>query len=1200
MPIKTGNLVEPPFARRSTDVRGLRTVDLTTVRRMAILCLLGVLALLDRSVILRGQTIVPSDTTSPRATRQAPGIPRAVAQIDQVSGGVGALVQLDGSSSTDPDSLPLNYHWTLVQGPVGSAARLTGDASVNPSFIPDRRGEYLVQLVVDNAAQTSHPDVVQVTVPNTPPVAKAGRDRLAGVGDSVLLDAGESSDADGDPLTYQWAFVSRPAGSRTRLSAPDTSTPSLLADKPGRYVVRLVASDREDSSGDVVNVDIAERAPAANAGADQTAVVGALVALDGSGSADIDGHRLKYTWRFAARPEGSSATLSGRRSVRPSFVVDMPGDYVVDLVVDDNLTESAVDSVHISTRNSAPVADGGRDLTAREGQTVRLDGSGSSDVDGNPLTFSWTLVSKPSRSNAILGDSRAANPTLSVDRRGTYEVHLVVNDGSADSAADIVRVAVANTPPVSAAGFDQRVERGATVTLDGSASTDVDGNELTYAWALTTVPDGSAAVLSDAAAVSPTFKVDVSGTYIAQLLASDGTAISRPDTVVVTTDRVSPVANAGFGQTVRAGQVVLLNGSASSEGDGARLTYQWSLVSKPAGSAATLEAATTAGPSFTSDKAGDYIVQLIVNDGTSNSPPDTVVVTTKNSVPVSDAGKNQRDVPVASSVGLDASASFDADGQPLTYSWSLLARPAGSLAAISDPTGAAPTFAADVAGEYVAQLVVSDGVVDSVPDTVLIRTKGRPSDGGRTDRTVDSSATAQVDSGTSIGTAALPTVTVLSSDAAASEDGPNPGAFTVARTGDMAAALIVRFTLAGSAANGTDYTTLALAVSIAAGASSAVVRITPTADFLLEGSETVSLTLAAGDYTVGTPNRATVTIADGLLKNGATYRGSISRAGEIDAGRFTAAAGTSIIVSIGEVGVDSAFLPWIRLLDPNGVLVSAANNWGTLAAQFQVVAPLTGMYTVRVASADIGNNDTGTYLLTTVRVPGALTVAPGDQGGRLTNGGNHAGTIHVGDLDPWTVTAAAGESIVVSIGETGVASALVPWIRVFGPTGAPVFNGNNWGALAAQVQVTAPTAGIYTVVVSTQDVGNDASGTYVLTVVHPVGALTVSAGDQGGALTKGATHAGTIHAGDLDPWSFTTVAGQVISLTISDADVNTAFVPWIRVFGPTGAPVFNGNNWGDLGATVRVAAPATGKYTVVISTADSGNDATGRYLLTQK
>jgi hypothetical protein len=1161
--------------------------------------LLAALALLAHSVTLRAQTTVPSVAARPGANRQPPGIPQAVARIDQASGGAGTVVKLDGSSSEDPASLPLNYHWTFVQVPVGSTATLTGDATVNPTFIPDRRGEYLVQLVVDNAAQTSRPDLVQVIVPNTPPVADAGHDRVAGVGGSVLLDAGRATDADGDALTYRWAFVSRPVGSRTRLSAPDTSAASLLVDKPGRYVVRLVASDGEDSSADVVNVDVPNTAPAANAGADQTSVVGALVALDGSASADVDGHRLKYTWSFAARPDRSGATLSRRRSVRPSFVIDVAGDYVVDLVVDDGLTKSAVDSVRISTRNSAPVADGGRDQTARVGQTVRLYGSGSSDVDGTALTFAWALVSKPLRSNAMLSGGRTANPTFKVDRGGTYQVRLIVNDGSVDSTVDIVRVAVANTPPVSSAGFDQRVARGATVTLDGSASTDVDGDELTYAWALTTVPDGSAALLSDTAAVSPAFKVDVAGTYVAQLVASDGITISRPDTVIITTDGVVPVANAGVGQTVRAGQVVLLNGSASSDADGDMLTYQWSLISKPAGSVAALEGATTIGPAFISDKAGDYIVQLMVNDGTSSSAPNTVVVTTTNSVPVADAGKNRIDVPVRSSVGLDASVSSDADGQQLTYTWSLIAKPARSLAAISDPTAATPAFVADVAGEYVAQLVVSDGLVDSVPDTVLIRTKSQPTDGGRLDQTVDSSATAQLDSGAGIGTAALPTVTVLPTDATASEDGPNPGAFTLARTGDTAAALNVRFTVAGSATNGSDYTAVALAATIPAGAAAAVVRITPTADLLLEGNETVILTLAAGDYTVGAPNRATVTIADGMLKNGANYRGPISRAGETDLGRFTAAAGSSIVISIGEVGVNSAFVPWIRLLDPNGAVVSGANNWGALAAQFRVVAPLTGTYTVLVASADTGNNDTGTYLLTTVRVPGALTVSPGDQGGPLTNGGNHAGTIHVGDLDPWTVTAAAGESILVSIGETGAASAFVPWIRVFGPTGALLVGGNNWGELAAQVRVTAPTAGTYTVVVSTNDSGNDASGTYVLTVIHPLGALTVLPGDQGGALTKGATHAGTIHVGDLDPWSFTTVAGQVISLTISDGEANAAFVPWIRVFGPTGALLVGGNNWGDLGATLRVTAPATGRYTVVVGTADSGNDATGRYLLTQ-
>jgi hypothetical protein len=343
----------------------------------------------------------------------------------------------------------------------------------------------------------------------------------------------------------------------------------------------------------------------------------------------------------------------------------------------------------------------------------------------------------------------------------------------------------------------------------------------------------------------------------------------------------------------------------------------------------------------------------------------------------------------------------------------------------------------------------------------------------------------------------------------------------------------------------------------------------------------------------------TVTSGDqgGLLTNGGNHAGTI-HVGDLDPWTFTAAAGESVVVSIGETGAASPLVPWIRVFGPTGAIVTNGNNWGELAAQVQVTAPAAGTYTVVVSTHDVGTDASGTYVLTAVRPRSALTVTAGDQGGPLTNGGNHAGTIHVGDLDGWTVTAAAGESIVVSIGETGAASALVPWIRVFGPTGAMVTNGNNWGELAAQVQVTAPATGTYTVVVSTHDVGTDASGTYVLTVVHPVGALTVSAGDQGGALTKGATHAGTIHVGDLDPWSLLAVAGQVISVTISEAGTNTAFVPWIRVFGPTGAIVTNGNNWGDLGATVGVTAPATGKYTVVVATADSGNDSPGGYLLT--
>ncbi len=1195
MPNRTGHHAAPTSAHSAGRVRRLRTFAGVFVGRVGVACLFAALALPDRPAT--GQTIAPAGGVSVEANGAARRNPLAIAGISRVSSGVGVPVQLDGRLSDDPEGVSLNYRWIFVEVPAGSTAMLSGAATENPTFIPDRKGAYRLQLVVDNGRQTSDPDVVELTVPNTPPVAKAGADRVAVMGGTVRLDAGKSSDADDDALTYQWSFISRPAGSRRALSGAGTSTPSFLVDRPGRYAVQLVASDGEASGVDVVNIDVANTAPVADAGADQTAAPGAIITLDGSRSTDLDGDRLTYTWSFVSRPAGSAATLSGRRTVRPTFVVDVPGRYVVGLIVHDGQAESALDSVSVSTGNSAPVASAGPDTTAQIAQTVRLSGRGSSDVDGNALTFSWAIVAKPAGSTATLSGGRTLSPTFQADRRGTYEVGLVVNDGSLDSAMDTVRVAVGNTAPVASAGTDQHVERGATVVLDGRGSTDVDGDVLTYSWALTSVPDGSTAMLSDPSAITPTFEADVAGMYIAQLVVSDSTRMSVADTVSLSTGRVAPIASGGLDQTVRRGEVVLLNGSASSAADGGALTYRWSLISRPGGSVATLTGATTIGPSFTPDLPGDYIVQLVVNDGAQNSAPESVVVTTTNSVPVADAGPTQVDVPVGSTVALDGSVSFDADGQALTYRWALIARPDGSMAAIGNSGVATPEFTADVAGAYVAQLVVGDGAVDSAPDTVLIRTDA--TDAAGADQTADSSATAQPEPDADSGLAALPVVTVLATDASASENGPVRGTFTVTRTGPTTAALSVAFTLAGTARNGTDYTNVPLTVTIPVGAATAVVRITPTTDTLIEGNETAILTLAVNAaYTRGTPNRATVTIADGTLVNGLNYTGSISRAGETDVARFTAAAGSSIIVSIAETGANSAFVPWIRLLGPSGAIVAFGNNWGDLAAQFQVTAPTTGTYTVQIASADAGNNDTGNYRLTTVRVPGAVRVASGDQGGAVTNGGNHTGTIQVGDLDPWTFTATAGQAIIVDIGETGANSAFVPWIRLFGPTGAIVAFGNNWGDLAAQFQVTAPATGAYTLVVSTADAGNDASGTYTLTVVRPVGAPVVSAGDHGGPISNGGNHAGTIHVGDLDPWTFTATAGQSIIVDIAETGANSAFVPWIRLFGPTGVIVPFGNNWGDLAAQFQVTAPATGAYTLVVSTADAGNDASGTYTLT--
>src|SRR5207237_1237364 len=108
-----------------------------------------------------------------------------------------------------------------------------------------------------------------------------------------------------------------------------------------------------------------------------------------------------------------------------------------------------------------------------------------------------------------------------------------------------------------------------------------------------------------------------------------------------------------------------------------------------------------------------------------------------------------------------------------------------------------------------------------------------------------------------------PTVTVAATDANASESGPDSGTFTISRTGSTGSALTVNYTLSGTAQNGSDYQQLATSVTIAAGASSATVTVTPIDDSQVEGNETVVLTLAANSaYTAGSPSSATVTIAD--------------------------------------------------------------------------------------------------------------------------------------------------------------------------------------------------------------------------------------------------------------------------------------------------------------------------------------------------
>jgi hypothetical protein len=194
---------------------------------------------------------------------------------------------------------------------------------------------------------------------------------------------------------------------------------------------------------------------------------------------------------------------------------------------------------------------------------------------------------------------------------------------------------------------------------------------------------------------------------------------------------VEPVADAGGDVVVMAGETAWLDGTASYDPMGGSLVYLWQVLSAPYGSAPVLLTADTPTVDLLTDVDGTYVLELGVQNaaGLWDSTPDLVIVTAEPAPPVADAGADTVYQPLET-VELDGTASYDPGGyEPLTYAWTLLSKPTNSTATLDDPTKADPTFFADLAGDYLLELSVTNslGTVDPTPDQVLVTTT--PADG---------------------------------------------------------------------------------------------------------------------------------------------------------------------------------------------------------------------------------------------------------------------------------------------------------------------------------------------------------------------------------------------------------------------------------------------------------------------------------------
>ncbi|MFB6373534.1 MAG: PKD domain-containing protein, partial [Bradymonadaceae bacterium] len=197
--------------------------------------------------------------------------------------------------------------------------------------------------------------------------------------------------------------------------------------------------------------------------------------------------------------------------------------------------------------NSPPTADAGADQTVTADTEVTLDATGSSDPDGDSLTYTWQQTAGPD----VSIDTSTATPTFHAptdDLPVTLEFELVVDDGFTDSSPDTVAITVEPPPneaPTAAAGDDRVVSETDEVTLDGSDSADPDGDSLDYKWRQTR---GPSVTLDDTTPVQPTFtapEVDASTDLAFELEVDDGEATDT-DTVAVTVEP-EPTADTGTG-----------------------------------------------------------------------------------------------------------------------------------------------------------------------------------------------------------------------------------------------------------------------------------------------------------------------------------------------------------------------------------------------------------------------------------------------------------------------------------------------------------------------------------------------------------------------------------------------------------------------------------------------------------------------------
>lgn len=376
-------------------------------------------------------------------------------------------------------------------------------------------------------------------------------------------------------------------------------------------------------------------------------------------------------------------------------------------------------------KNQPPVAKAQLSHSNQQtGGLLQLDASLSTDPEQDSLSYSWQLTG-PDGKAVVLENTTAVTTQVITPVAGEYIAELKVTDSKGLSSKHQQSLRVSAQPAITATIVGvTSASQGQLLTYRAELNS-LELEQPQYQWQLTQKPPLSQSSPTLQQGLSTTLQPDQPGDYILQLTVTDSKGISLIEQLSLNVSAIgrnaAPSAVIGLETTsIKVNENIKLSASNSSDPEGKPLSYLWEILHSPTGAVMHFSAPTGLNTEFVANLAGTYKLQLTVSDGEKKATQLlNLRADTHNQPPRAELSSSQKKIRPGDTVKLTATAT-DPEADVLTYQWRLGIKPRASQAQLTAPTAATTELTADLEGEYIIWLQVSDGEKKSFPKGVKI------------------------------------------------------------------------------------------------------------------------------------------------------------------------------------------------------------------------------------------------------------------------------------------------------------------------------------------------------------------------------------------------------------------------------------------------------------------------------------------------